>query len=467
MLRYRRMCRWPLALLTAVELAKGAVPLVPFPATLPNSIIRAAAVDADGNVYVTGTTGIYRTDAGPIGQFPVTPGAFQTKNPSAGCVPGLFGALQCLDAFVAEFSPSGQLLWASYLGGKADDEGFAIALDQAGTVWVAGYTFSPDFPVTANALQKTNHGGSLCISQSTAPPFQGDAFLTGVKPDGSALVYSSFLGGSQADTANALAIDPQGIIYLAGDTRSSDFPATLGSPSMQPPLVVCDANPQSPYKSGFVVKFDPTVPAIVYSTYFEQPIQVDNLAVDAAGSAFVAGTGAITTTPGAFQTASESGAAFVAKLSADGASRVYATQLGHHIQAGIGSATGLAVDAAGAAWAVGRTDSPDFPVTLPPPQSTGAFVTRLKADGSSLLFSAVGAAGDGAGKVLFDLSGNAYVSGFVQPVTFSLTPDALETSACYSSAPPSLASAIVLTKWSPQGDLLYASFSRRRGHCHR
>ncbi len=158
------------------------------------------AVDAAGNVYVVGTVNFV-----PIRL--TTPGAFQTT---------LRGTS---DAFVAKLDASGdELVYVTYLGGAGgseegggSDSGSGIAVDAAGNAYVTGQTFSTDFP-TANAFQPTYGGGF------------SDGFVTKLNADGSALVYSSFLGGANTDRANSIAVDAAGAAYLFGDTDSNDFP---------------------------------------------------------------------------------------------------------------------------------------------------------------------------------------------------------------------------------------------------
>jgi hypothetical protein len=151
---------------------------------------QAIAVDAQGNAYVAGVTS--------SSDFP------------------LLNALQSqlqgfTDVFVAKFNSAGALLFSTYMGGSGVDVGNAIALDSSGAIYVAGYTYSTDFPVTAGALQLTNAGAC-------------DAFLFKLSPAGDALLYATYLGGSGADTASGAALDSSGNVYLGGWTLSSNFP---------------------------------------------------------------------------------------------------------------------------------------------------------------------------------------------------------------------------------------------------
>ena len=434
------MIRGTLLLLAASGCGFGTIPLVKLPASLPTTTIRAAAADAAGNVYVTGAA--YQ---GPDGKshFPASAGAFQTVYGSHECVrPSLSLGLFCTDAFVAKFNPAGELVYATYLGGSGNEEGFAIAVDRAGDAWVTGYTTSNDFPITANALQKKNAGGTRFISATTPPPFEGDVFIAGLNSAGSALLYSSFLGGSGADAAYGLSMDAQGALHLAGQTLSVDFPVTTAAPA---PATTSKAR-------GFVAKFNPAGPAMAYCINFEAPIQA--MALDPAGSVYVTGSvdsdSGFSTTSGAFQTTFGGlSSAFVTKLSSDGAKRIYSTLLGGTFSSG----SGIGIDAAGTAWVVGKAGIA-FPVTAPPASQNGdAFVFRLNADGSTLLFSRIIVGGSSADQVLLDSSDNAYVSGTAYAPDFVRTSDALENTAC--EVYPSF-----IMKWSPQGALLYSSLSR-------
>src|SRR3989449_673084 len=238
------------------------------------------AVDATGSAYVTGRTVSIN--------FPTTPGAFQTT-------------LNFTDAFVTKLNPAGSaLVYSTYLGGSRSDEGHAIAVDAAGSAYVTGLTLSFNFPTTPGAFQTTTGGGG------------GDAFVTKLNADASALGYSTYLGGNSIDFGNGIAVDTAGNAYLTGDTTSRNFPTTPGA--TQPDF--------GGDRDAFVTKLDPTSSALVYSTYLggSGSDQGFGIAVDTAGSAYVTGSSFSTnfpTTPGAFQTifGGATGDAFVAKLS--------------------------------------------------------------------------------------------------------------------------------------------------------
>jgi len=147
------------------------------------------ALDSEGDAYVVGVT--------PSSDFPL----------SHALQPQLLGEM---DAFVAELSYSGSLLYSTYLGGSGVDVGNAIAVDSSGAAYVAGYTFSTDFPIVGG-FQTASGGGC-------------DAFMAKLGPAGATLVYSTYLGGSGSDTATGIAVDTGGNVYLAGFTYSSNFP---------------------------------------------------------------------------------------------------------------------------------------------------------------------------------------------------------------------------------------------------
>ena len=207
----------------------------------------AVATDAQGNVYVAGLT--YSPD------FRVTAAALQSK----------IGSVGASDAFVAKFAPDGTLLWSTYLGGCCDDWATGVAVDAAGNVLVTGWTRSADFPVL-HAVQGTLNNG--------VSPARYDAFVAKLDPTGSKLLYSTFLGGSGDDGAYGLAVDAAGNAYVAGNVQSSaSFPGMKSTP---------DVN------GIFVSKLDPNG-ALVYS--FLHPYgSAAGIAVDSAGSAYVAGT---------------------------------------------------------------------------------------------------------------------------------------------------------------------------------
>jgi hypothetical protein len=264
------------------------------------------------------------------------------------------------------------LSYSTYLGGSGGDSGQGIVVDPAtGDILLTGSTRSSDFP-TANALQSTNHGGS-------------DAFVTRLTADGSSLVYSTYLGGSENDVAYGIALDPAtGDVSITGDTYSPDFPTAN---ALQPTIHGFD--------NAFVARLSADGSTLVYSTYLggsEGDIGLA-IAVDGStGDALVTGWTESTNFPtaNALQPTNhgiQNG--FVARLSADGSALVYSTYLGGSFE---DRGSGIAVEpTTGDAVVTGWTASMNFPTAnaLQPTNHglTNAFVARLTADGSALVYS--------------------------------------------------------------------------------
>ena len=293
------------------------------------------------------------------------------------------------------------LAYSTYLGGSGSEGGGGlsggIAVDSAGNAYVTGRTSSTDFP-TVNPIQSTNHGAV-------------DAFVTKFNADGSALVYSTYLGGSGDDIGTAITVDSTGNAYVTGITSSTDFPTTPGA--FQP---TCAGS----CGSAFVTEINSSGSALVYSSYLggSGGANAAGIAVDGSGNAYVAGYAFedFPTTPGAFQrTYGGNGDAFASEVNPTGTALVYSTYLG-------GSNTdfgdGIAVDSSGNAYVTGLTESTDFPTAsaIQPTFNGGnmdAFVTKLNADGSALIYSTyLGGSGDDVGfGVAVDAAGNAYIAG--------------------------------------------------------
>ena len=408
------------------------------------------AVDTAGNAYVTGSA------VSP--DFPTTSGAFEVKYAGGVCP---FGT-PCTDAFVSKLNADGSaLVYSTYLGGANDDSGSGIAVDAAGNAFVTGGTSSSDFPATPGAFQATLAGAA------------GKAFVAKLNAEGSALVYSTYLGGSTTNSTgypinysgSGIAVDALGDVYVVGSTSFSDFPTTPGA---------FETAFDGGISSAFISKLNPAGSALAYSTYLGggngyagsvmcapgpcPPLRSADIgqavAIDASGNAYITGSthsSNFPTTAGAFQTANRvllceqipclGDAAFVSKLNAAGAALVYSTYLGGSI--GPEFSTGdvgyaIAIDAAGNAYVTGRTPSTDFPVTSGALQTTfapgfskavGAFVTKLNAAGSALVYSSYlgpGTIQQGQG-IAVDAAGDAFVTGYTDSCDFPTTPDALPT----------------------------------------
>jgi hypothetical protein len=322
------------------------------------------------------------------------------------------------------------LSYSTYLGGTNIDGANAIAVAPDNTAFITGGTFSLDFPV-AHPLQP-NHGGPDDFSQ--------DAFITKLSADGSTLLYSTYLGGTNQDVANGIAVDAFGDAYVTGTTISPDFPATAGAFD---PICTDDGacgakkcnNLGLVVSNAFVSKLDPEGTGLIYSSFLGDFENVRGLAiaVDSDQSAYVTGStqfnpapqgtfcGPFPITANAFQPTFGGGFtdAFVTKISASGSSIEYSTYVGGSNEE-IGN--GIAVDSHANIYATGVTYSTDFP-TLNAVQSVyggagDAFLAKLNTNGSgagSLLYSTYlgGSNLDQGNGVAVDSNGVAYVTGAV------------------------------------------------------
>lgn len=336
---------------------------------------RGIAVDVQGNVYVTGSTGSL--------DFP-TAGAVQRVQGGSG------------DAFLAKLNPAGSaLVYSTYLGGIGQDSGSAVAIDPAGNAYVVGTTFSADFPTT-NPFQAVKGA-------------QQDAFVAKMNPGGTAWVYATYLGGNNADEGNGIAVDAAGNAYLTGYTASTDFPVQSALRGFNTGSV-----------DAFVTKINPAGSALVYSTYLggSATDYGTAIAVDSSGNAYITGVTNSDDFPlvGAFDTKLGSHAvddAFIAKFNPAGSALAYSTYLGGGSE---DESYAIAIDQTGNAYVTGRTNSSDFPLTNPIQSTRFAFdmfVTEINAAGSARLFSTfIGGTGSESGRgIAVDQLGNIHVAG--------------------------------------------------------
>jgi len=343
-------------------------------------------VDAAGNAYVCGYTA--------SANFPATNGHYS--------------GVGSYEAFVAKMRPDGTLAYATYLGGTGFSVCLALAIDPSGNVYMAGATASTDFPVV-NALQPAAGAGT-----------GGDGFVAKIDPTGTALIYSTYIGGSGVDDVAAIAVDRAGAAYIAGVTNSTDFPlmspvqsqygggfldafaakiradgsgfeyATLmgGSGSDEPAAIAVDAAGDAfvsgvtfssdfpivsalqptnggSVASGFLVKLTATGTAVAYATYLGSTGFNSILGLKPLddGSLLLSGytSGALPTTDGAFQRFYGNGPAdgFVGRLTADGQRFAFLTYFGAN---GMDTARRIDTDPAGHIWITGNTDSTNLPL---------------------------------------------------------------------------------------------------------
>jgi len=314
------------------------------------------------------------------------------------------------DAFVTAFEvPSFAIAYSTYLGGSAEEAsaliGQAIAVDASGHAHLTGPTQSLDFPI-AGAFAPALSGAS-------------DAYVAKLTPDGAALVYATYLGGGGDDAGLGIAVGPDGRAHLTGRTNSTDFPTTPGA--FQPAL--------AGGADAFVASLTPDGDDLVHASYLggSGSDLARAIAVDARGAAVIAGATRSADFPvrNAFQPALAGGIdAFVTRVAPAGDALEWSTYLGGGDDENPANTTwGVAIDAAGAVVVVGTTSSSDFPLVQPVMTYRGsrdAFVAKLAASGSTLLFSTLlgGSGGDTARDVAVDAFGRIYVVGATRSPTF-------------------------------------------------
>ncbi|HET6172388.1 MAG TPA: SBBP repeat-containing protein [Gaiellales bacterium] len=362
------------------------------------------AIDAAGNAYVTGTT--------KSSNFPTTGGAFdRSLNIPPNCP-------RCTtdntDGFVFKLNAAGSALtYSTYLGSTDIDSPRGITVDGSGSAYVVGETPGADFPTTAGAFQRTRNS-----------PY--DMFVTKLNPTGTALAYSTFLGGSGVDDGQRIAVDAGGNAYALGFTSSTDFPVTAGA---------FDTTANGGFDTT-LTKLNAAGSALVYSTYLggSDFDSGSDVALDGAGNAYIGGTTSsadFPTTPGAFKRVNDGNDGFVTKLNAAGSAAVYSTLFGG---SGTDSASGVALDPSGNAWLSGGTTSADFPVTADAADASfnggaDAIIAELNAAGSAFLYGTFlgGSQSDGASDIGRDSAGNLYVTGSTFSMDFPATTGAFDT----------------------------------------
>jgi hypothetical protein len=342
------------------------------------------ALDASGNAYITGYTYSIETT------FPVAVGPDLTHNGNT-------------DAFVAKVNAAGTaLVYCGYIGGTSNDASYGIAVDNAGSAYVTGYTGSDQttFPETVGP-DLTHNGGP-------------DAFVAKVNSSGTALVYCGYIGGISTDTGNGIAVDGSGNAYVTGYTSStqSTFPETVG------PDLTHNGN-----SDGFVAKVNSSGTALIYCGYVggSGADYGTGIAVDGSGNAYVTGytdstQATFPETVGPDLTHNGGQDAFVARLNVAGTALLYCGYIG-----GSDSDVGLsiAVDSSGSAYITGNTLSTEatFPVSVGPDLTHNggedAFVAKVNVPGTALAYCGyIGGSNYEYGRgIAVDISGNAYVTG--------------------------------------------------------
>lgn len=448
----------------------------------------AIAVDSSGDAYVTGV--VYATN------FPATSGAYQTSNNNSAST---------FDAFVAKLNPTGTaLVYATYLGGSGNtsvagtlnhgDYPTGISVDSNGEAYVAGIAYSVDFPVTSGAFQKTNQGGTNGVS---------NGFVTKINAAGSALVYSTYLGGSGlsgyageaslgdtgGDGCASIAIDASGDAYLTGTAYSTNFPVTASV------YQATNKSASAKRPNAFVAKLNPQGASLNYATYLggSNGDGGSGIAVDSGGNAYIDGATYSTDFPvtsGVLQGTNNASAGvgsngFIAKLNSTGSSLIYSTYLG-----GSGNANGpsgnnngdaalsIALDSATDAYLFGLTSSEDFPITGSAVQSVNNafasgkgpnfFIAKVNPSGATLVYATyLGGseldANAGSSGLAVDSSGDAYVTGYAMGTDFPVSSNAYQSSpvcalASYESTPVEYESPVFSELSADGSKLVYSTY---------
>ena len=308
------------------------------------------------------------------------------------------------------------LSYSTLLGGSGADAANALAVDSTGAAYVAGFTASYDLP-TLSPVQAANGGGN-------------DVFVAKLNSTGNALVYCTYLGGTGDDRAFGIAVDSTGAAYVTGWTQSANFPvrnalqASLGGG-----------------QNAFIAKLTPTGNGLAYSTFLggKGSDSGNGIALDSSLNAYIVGDTTSTNFPvtaSGFQKTYHGGQdAFAAKLSSSGATLLYSTYIGG---GNLDHGAAIAVDASGTAYITGSTSSTDFPMASAFQGINGggqnAFITRLNAAGTSLVFSTfLGGSGGRTGYpeagqgIALDSTGNAYIAGVTSSANFPLMNPAQST----------------------------------------
>jgi hypothetical protein len=374
----------------------------------------AIAVNPSGQAYITGLT--YEGS-----MFPTTANAFQ-----GWCGSYTNGGSS---AFITVLDGTGGLLYSSCLGQGAA-QGHGVAVDTAGNAYITGST-QTQFPTTPGAYEPNYPPGN-----PPYPPGNSTAFVAVVNPSltgAASLVYSTYLGGGDTDTGNAIAVDAYKNVYVTGTSNGPHFPVTPGAYQTYEEGVYGD-------NIAFLAKLNPTVAGpsgLIYATYLGGDSTGTGVAVDTSGSAYVTGSYwpahalPFPTTPGAFRPCLV-GAVFVTKFNAAGNGLSYSTCLGGPSGISgmwpIAAGPGLALDALGNAYVTGAVSQGDFPVTTDAYQPTShggneAFITELNSSGSGLVYSSyLGGSSDDRGyAIALDPTGDAYITGFTASSDFPVT----------------------------------------------
>jgi len=367
------------------------------------------AMDLSGNIYVTGGTS--------SSDFPTTSEAYDTSYNGGD------------DVFVSKLNNNlGTLLSSTFIGGSSDDSGSSIAMDLSGNIYVAGGTYSSNYPTTIGAYDTSHNTPSCC--------YYSDVFVSKLNNSLSSLLASTFIGGVVNDSSSSIAIDSAENIFVTGSTHSSNYPTTPGAYD-----VLFNDPDDGYYPDIFISKLNNSLSSLLASTFLGRTADyyAKSIAIDSSDNVFVAGVGGIPATSGAYDTSSNGESdVFVSKLNNSLTSLLASTFIG-------GSSNdffySMAIDTLGNIFITGTTYTSNYSTNYPYPTTTGAydtshngifdvFVSKLNNNLTSLLASTfLGGSGVDYGKsIAIDSGGNIFVTGYTYSSDFSTTPGAYDAS---------------------------------------
>lgn len=380
--------------------------------------IRDITCDREGNVYVTGGT--------QSADFPTTPGAYQRTFRTGG---GSLGSSGPMDVFVVKYSPAGQLLWSTLLGGPNYDRAYAMEVDDSGYVYLGGRA-GEGFPTTAGVLQEVFGGDTSGLGAYG----KQDGFLAKISPDGSHLVWATYFGRQDGGIIRDMDIDTGGAVYLVQ-------PGVRG-----PHPHVTSGAYQTAYAGGgdvVVAKVSRDASRVVWATCYGGSGDDGggpSVRVTRSGETVIVGSTSsrdLPVSPGAYDVTYNGGSndLCVAKFSADGSALVYGTYLGGSGNEGV-ETHNLAVDDDGNAFVTSGTNSTDYPITPGAFQSSfgggggDTFISKISSDGSALLGSTYvgGALGDFSQGIFVFPDRSVVIGGTTQSVNFPVTSTAPQKS---------------------------------------
>jgi hypothetical protein len=342
-------------------------------------------VDDQGNVFLTGITF--------SNNFPTNTGAYDSSYNGN------------YDIFITKLNTLGtKIIFSTYIGGSNDDYGYSIAIDKSGNSYITGYTKSSDFPFTPNAYHTSLHGN------------RADSYITKLNSSGTALIYSTYLGGSSYDYGKGIVVDSSGFVIIIGYTFSSDFPTTYGA------LDTILNKGNNTYNDVFVTKINYTGSALIYSTFISGS-NMDwgySIVNDAVGNVYITGktySSDFPSSPGAFSINNNGNwDAFITKLNETGTGLIYSTYAGGNA---VDDSRAIAIDKNGNAYITGETNSSNFPTTsgcyntIYNGGSGDCFVLKLNSTGTAIEYSTFlgGDSTDVGNAIIVDNIGKAYVTG--------------------------------------------------------